>query len=361
MTLPRTLRPGLLIRGFFSSSCIWLMLSAFLMMMSMLALPLNARAGGGRCVLSQDGSTLYLNVVGSGPDGKPEFWAVELPSCKHKALEMSWMGPERDIVSLAGYKEGRILIAKEKALYAFDPSKGIAHKFVVPKDSTISEVAYDAQNDVIVLATGETAWVLPKGEDVFSELNVRRVRWLEGMAFAGNGNLLFSNNGDIWHGKIESDTDEENGKKVTRYSLLGYRYAPLATLETANATPAQEGARCLAFFGDSVYAEINRLGGSGWGTLVRLAPPELGKPRGPDQVLETYQSVAERLAVAKKALAGTTVLGGSGGRFFLSVSGDGSTLFYLIERETGDDLDEFYVLKKGGKPERVKLKLPEPG
>ncbi|PTX94755.1 hypothetical protein DB346_22360 [Verrucomicrobia bacterium LW23] len=322
----------------------------------------TATAGGGKCVLSHDGSVLYVNVAAGGETSAPELWAVELPSAKHKVLDMKWMGAEKEIVALAPYKLGRILIGTQKSLYWYDPAKGTADRFYVPKEmkGQISELAYDHTADVLLLDTTEELYVLPKGKDEFEPVNTRRAPDRDGISFAPNGTLLFGCHGDLWHGKVVAEEDEEDGKKVVRYSIYGYRYCPLATLETASMTPSEEGVRCTAFFDGKVYAEVNRLGGSGWGTLATVPPPHLGKPRGPDQEIEMYQNVAERAEVYRKALAGTKVLGGSGGRYFLSASGDGSTLFYLIERETGDDLDDYYVLKKGGKPVKVPLKFEQP-
>src|ERR1043165_7178075 len=180
----------------------------------------------------------------SPENGGPSLMAVDLPSCKQKKLDIKWMGVDNEIIGLAPYKDGKILIAKKNTLYWFNPAKGVADRFYVPKDiADVTEVAYDTANDIILLNSREKLYILPKGQDQFSEVVTRRVPGLEGISFTPNGTIVFGYEGDLWHAKVVGEEDEIEGKKTTRYSLFGYRYAPLATLETANSTPSQEGAR----------------------------------------------------------------------------------------------------------------------
>src|SRR5437870_6576056 len=62
-----------------------------------------------------------------------------------------------------------------------------------------------------------------------------------------------------WRGEIYSDSLGRGP------ALSAYRYAPLATLETANTSPAEIGVVDIAVTRDTIYLHLYRMGGSGDG------------------------------------------------------------------------------------------------
>ena len=64
--------------------------------------------------------------------------------------------------------------------------------------------------------------------------------------------------------------DDDTGHYAT---LNAFRCAPLASMITQNASPSSTGLRSIALSQHSVYADYSRMGGSGWGAVVRFKRP----------------------------------------------------------------------------------------
>jgi hypothetical protein len=129
--------------------------------------------------------------------------------------------------------------------------------------------------------------------------------------------------------------------------LQCYRYAPVATRESGNHTPAQTGARALCVAGRYLYAHANRMGGSGWGTTIRLL-----KAREPldGKEDERPSSVEEYRDTAVRALQSLEVIADSEGKYTLCASGDGSRV--LLEgtaAKIGRTVGRFVVIDDAGK------------
>ena len=85
------------------------------------------------------------------------------------------------------------------------------------------------------------------------------------------GELFFAAYGDLWYGEIQTDTfDGED-----HFSVAAYRYAPLATLETENATPSEIGVDDIGVSRELIYVQLSRDGRLGrWvvRSLVETSP-----------------------------------------------------------------------------------------
>ncbi len=110
----------------------------------------------------------------------------------------------------------------------------------------------------------------------------RRVPRIDGMAFAPDGTLYLTMDGDLWEGVIEPNDLTDNSGPM-RWVLSGSRVAPVAVRETSIGTPASTGAREVAVVGDRLYLHSHRIGGSGMGDLYSVARMPETKSTAPDE------------------------------------------------------------------------------
>ena len=91
---------------------------------------------------------------------------------------------------------------------------------------------------------------------------MRRHDAISSPVFAADGTFFYSEIGDLWSGKF----------RITKrtLSLTADRYLRLAYLETANTTPSGMGVSDIAPVKDSVYVQLFRMGGSGWGAMFQV-------------------------------------------------------------------------------------------
>jgi hypothetical protein len=161
---------------------------------------------------------------------------------------------------------------------------------------------------------------------------------------------LFGSEGDLWHGLVEWDKDAEPGHP--RGILSGYRLAPLATRETAEGTPSQVGVQRIAASRGQLYVEVSRMGGSGWGYLVRLQLPP-AKEKGELNLLE---QLPERLNLYNRVLNSVVMVDpdqGSGS--FLCTSPNGEVVHFTGTRSESGDRSH-YLITKDGKKVQVKTR-----
>jgi von Hippel-Lindau disease tumor suppressor protein len=125
--------------------------------------------------------------------------------------------------------------------------------------------------------------------------------------------------GDLWSGQIENNEGT--------YSLTADRYMPLAYLETANTTPSGMGISEIAPVKDSIYVQLFRMGGSGWGAMFQVPwlPPKAQKASGMGQVAEF------ELTRWKELLEGLKPLGENDDAACLCASPDETRVYYTRE------------------------------
>ena len=162
---------------------------------------------------------------------------------------------------------------------------------------------------------------------------MRRITGMSGPVFDRDGDLFFGMEGDMWQGKLVRDDDGD----YHGLNLEGHRCAPLATLETQNTSPDEMGVHRIAPATGWVYAHIYRMGGSGWGTIVRLKV---------EKSSNSGEDLAERLKVYGDAIRSVEILADNNHSSFLCASHDGSHVFYT----EGGDLDTATLAENNGKP-----------
>lgn len=307
-------------------------------------------------VFSQDGSRIYLIDRQQAPG---QLYSIEVASREMLPAGVPDAGGE-PIVSVDRSNAGFILCLTPSALLAWDVGKGSTARVCgAPKGGVFLEHAYDPKTGLIafVVRFEQTEngsgmdwqlWTLPKGKDAPAKTRVRRVESIEGMAFDAAGDLYFGADGDLWHGRIwDIDAAENPGG-----SLQAYRCAPLATRETDNATPSQIGVRSVIVAGDWLYTHVQRMGGSGWGNVARLAKPKVEKTPEGDAAFPF--TLKERIAAYQRALSTVEDLGENGSLAYLAASPDGKLVYFQAAPE-GNELAHWLV-RDHGKPEPMAVK-----
>ena len=310
----------------------------------LIALQTNA----GEAVFSADGAKVYFLSA----EDKPGVEELDIASGKvvQRFLEKE-LGGEA-VVSLGRDGNGAILLVTPHALHAWSPENGRLKKLASASAGTkFDDVAHDLKHHWTLLTflrdkPGENEGVfglalLRDGESKTSEVFCRRVRFLEGPVFDRDGNLYFGTSGDLWHGEIIWDKEMEPARGI----LNAYRFCPIATLETTGATPAQCGARTVAWAGGHIYAHVKRLGGSGWGDIVRLKTP--ARKLDGDGELDLAMELGKRAKVYTESLSSVESLMENGGWSHLCGSADGRLVHFTTAGEQGR---VHWLVRDGGKP-----------
>jgi hypothetical protein len=144
------------------------------------------------------------------------------------------------------------------------------------------------------------------------------------LSFCSNGELFFAAYGDLWCGEIR--TDKIDGQDD--FSIAAYRCAPLATLETQNATPAEIGVADIGVNRDTVYVQLSRMGGSGDGWFARLPRPSV--TRDTEGEMEMFYQPKKRIPIYLKALHSLEILGEDSRAGSICVSLDGTRVHYVL-------------------------------
>lgn len=324
-----------------------------------LAVLFAAGAGeAGEAVFSQDGSRVYLIDPGEVPD---RLRVLDLAAGRSREVTVPGAGGE-PVIQVDRSNAGYLLCLTESACLAWDVAKGSSVRVCgAPEGGRFVELAYDRSSGLIAwVVRFEEAdgsglwelWVQPKGADAPARTAVRRVRAIEGIAFDDEGNLFFGADGDLWLGRLREigpGPDEKPGG-----SLSAFRFAPLATRETANATPSQIGVSTVGVAGPWLYVHVARMGGSGWGTVVRLAKPEAPRDAGGEP--EMPLGLLERLAVYQAALRSVVDLGENGSLAYLAATADGRLVHFKASRMGGES--RHWLVRDHGEPEPLPFTVP---
>lgn len=251
-------------------------------------------------------------------------------------------------------KSGNILLTTDHALWVWDSVK---NKTVTVAEAdakySLDDVAYNPHMEDILLTAQEnrtrevpvsgSTLIVRKGQNKAGVVFTRRIEWLRGMAFDEQGNFYFGGNGDLWVGEI--GTEDEGWAGI----LTGYRYAPLATFETAEHNGVQETVSEVAVCREWLYLSIgNRYGSS----LVRMPKPEI--TRSGEEGLETHQDLRNRWPLMSKALLAAEIVAKPGTLArsgMLCVSPDGRRIVYQIADERGRAF--MLMNNEGGPPQEI--------
>ena len=300
---------------------------------------------------SSDGKRIYYLDAPQEKGGA--LTVLDLESGTVKDSTVPALAKDGEILALSrGAKESLLLLTKNH-LWRWNAKTNAAQSIeTAPAGAIYQDVAADAKSGHIVLTTytekpepdsSVHGLYLKRSESEKAvEVFVRRVSRLSALTFLPDGSLLFGSDGDLWHGTVDWDTEAEAGHP--RGLLNSYRLAPLATRESTSATPSQIGVQHLAVSHGKVYAEVSRMGGSGWGDLVRLsAPPIVVKGE-----LNIVDGLKERLDLYSRMLKSVEILSpDQDSESFLCTSPDGDAVHFTGHHE--EKGRQHYLITKGGK------------
>ncbi len=338
-------------------------LSGWMRSAGVLALTLPSLAGlrAADAAFSFDGKLIYCPEYGE----KPVLEVLDIDAGKLSTVVpvLSEGSQEIQAVSTAAGKQ--IWLLTKDRLWLWDGSTNTAKlSGTAAAGSTFDDVACDVRTGSVLITTNNKAddlavWphgLLWKKEAAGPMLSVfvRRVARVEYPAFLGDGTFLFGCEGDLWHGQVEDDTDGEN---KPRGVLNAYRYAPLATRETYVGTPMQTGVANIAVSKGKAYVHVRRMGGSGWGDIVRLnRPPVVAK----GTQFKFFFNLKEHAQIYQKALASLEILAGGEGQSFMCGSADLNQVHFtgamLVENGQPKGRRPHYVVENDKDVEPLKAK-----
>ena len=310
--------------------------------------PGSGRAGD--AVFSSDGERVY---VIANTDNKQVLREINLTEQTSRTISLSQLPPQQPLLGITRSDSSKLFCVTEKNIWTFDPASNRLTKISgSPKGGRYWRIAYDPQSQTIVVTgTGERGPLFLYNNGLVS-VYVRRHDAISSPAFAADGTLFYSEMGDLWSGKIE--------KNEGVYSLTADRYLPLAYLETANTTPAEMGVSEIAPVKDSIYVQLFRIGGSGWGAMFQVprSSPKEQKASDMGQIAEF------ELARWKELLEGVKPLGENDHFACLCASPDETRVYYTNNGKdyliTNGQTAELHLTKASMITAQVSSKEPAP-
>jgi hypothetical protein len=337
-------------------------LSSFVVLSAFAAL---SPAQAASAVFSQDEASVYLI------DNEKQLLQLDLGSGKLNKPTLPKEIHQGEITGLGRSNIGNILVLQGDDLVAYDPTASKAVPVVSfqkklsadgnPEKWKPEDFAYNPADGSIVFFTtaGENTslWFLPKDGKSPKAVFVRRVDFMDGMSFSPTGQLFFGYHGDLWCGTVVLEPEDLRGKgTVHMYYLNALRIAPLATLETDDATPSAQGVQVTAAGTDRIYLHSLRLGGSGFGNLLSVvAPnPKVGTvPSDPSSDdAPSYFELDQRVDLYKAELASAQLYAENGSESLLCISGSGKKIFYRGSQK-GAEETALYLIDNDQPPRKV--------
>jgi hypothetical protein len=317
-------------------------------------------------VFSQDEASVYL--IGN----EKQLLQLDLGSGKLSKPTLPKEIHQGQINGLDRSNIGHILVLQGDDLVAYDPTANQAVAVVSfqkklsadgrPEKWKPEAFAYNPVDGSLVFFTtgGENTslWFLPRDEKNPKAVFVRRVDFLEGMSFSPTGQLFFGYRGDLWCGTIVLVQRDIQGKEtVHTYYLNAIRIAPLATLETDDATPSGQGVQQTAAGIHRIYLHSLRLGGSGFGNILSVAAPNpqvgtVPADQSSDYDEPSYFELDHRLELYKAELASAQLYAENGSESLLCISGSGKKIFYRGAQKGSEDI-ALYLIENDQPPRKV--------
>lgn len=313
--------------------------------------PLSA----GEAVFSGDGQRIFLIDREQAPG---QLYCINLTDREKLPFGIPDLNGQ-PIVSVDRSNDRTLLCLTPSALFAYDLEAGETSQVCgVPAGGEYQEMAVDPVTGAVAMTiffASETQaswqlWVLPEGGSEPFATWVRRVSSVRGMAFSEQGEFYFGSDGDLWRGEIYDIGESETPGGVLRAT----RCAPLASRETDNATSSQVGVSSLVVADTWIYAHVSRMGGSGWGNVVRLALPEAEV--SPEGGMVYPFTAFEHAAAYQNALATLVDLGENGSLAYLAASTDGRTVYFQAASAEGEMRDCLVV--DHGAPQVLAITAP---
>lgn len=299
-------------------------------------------------VFSRDATHVYV-IDWSGDYQHPQPKLVDIDLAKKTRIPLNLTDPigAVQIEDLTAAPDGKIAVLTKSQIWLFDPVKKSCAKFLVaPEGEEFTQFACNPKDGSFFVSYHQdkpaddeddwgATWISADGKDSM-KVGMRRITSMSGPVFDAAGNFYFGMAGDLWQGKLVF-SDDPDDKAV---DIEAHRCAPLATLETQNTTPDQMGVDSIAPAATWIYTHIHRMGGSGWGRIVRLKV----KPAS-----NSGEDLEARLKVYADALRSVQILVENGSSSSLCASRDGKRVFYT----EGNDLDTATLIDGDAKPQRI--------
>jgi hypothetical protein len=293
--------------------CISLVYLAF----TLLSYCVTSKSFGGDAVFSNDGQHVYAISA----DDRQVLREMNLTEQTSRTISLSQLPPQQPLLGITRSDSHKLFCVTEKNIWTFDPPSNRLTKVCgAPKGGRYWRIAYDPQSrTVVVTGTGERGPLFLYKNGLVS-VYVRRHDAISSPVFAADGTFFYSEIGDLWSGQVENNEGT--------YSLTADRYLPLAYLETANTTPAGMGVSDIAPVKDSIYVQLFRMGGSGWGAMFQVPRP---RPKERNASTGMGQIAEFELTRWKELLEGLKPLGESDHPACLCASPDETRVYYTNE------------------------------
>jgi len=293
----------------------------------------------GDAVFSKDGKRIY-GVANVGQQAAVQ--EIDLSKNTIRTIPLTQLSSSDWLRGITCSSENKLFCTTKGSLWSLDAQSGKLMKIRdAPMGANFWRIAYDAKSRRTFVTTDdeEHPLFMFKEESEWIPVRMRRHPYPSCLVFASTGELFFAAYGDLWHGEIQSD-------EGNYFSLAAYRYAPLATLESANTTPTEIGVSDIAVTRDSVYVKSSRMGGSGEGWFGRLTRPRA--KRNEYGEMDLHYEPKDRLALYQKSLKSLQILSEDFRAGNLCASPDESRLYYFLDRK--------HWLATNGKPEELHLR-----
>jgi hypothetical protein len=330
---------------------------------------------GAEAVFSNDGQHIYALVWAVSSDNKDihQLRHIDLSKATIKLIALKdSSGSDLDLVAVSRSDNEDILCPTATALWRYHPADATCTKVCdAPQDVEFIDVAYNPKTQAILLparATSETEvgplrlFLLKDVASTPEDVVVWRLDCgVECPVFDANGELFFSNCGDLWQGEVvlSEVTEGRPALNEGRPALRGYRYAPLATLETdVGSSPAQRGVREIAVARDFIYVFTKRIWGTGYEQLAQVPRPATKRLKESVDAFDKHLDLPDRWRLYRHVLDSAKILTRvTMKHIYLCASADESRVYYTVN-------DKHWLITHG-KPrelrfDRAQEASPEP-
>lgn len=302
-------------------------------------------AMAGNACFSLDGARVYLKAAGVET---PCVEEIGLDDGVHRLHHLDVVGGLGEVDEMDTLADGALVLLCRDTLWKWSPGSRTAQRLqTAPEGMVFAQLAADANGALAVwcrfkkMKTAErpgTLFVAKKPDAELRVVRMRRIDHVSGLCFHGPDALFFGTEGDLWDGLIEYDDEQP--------TLAAHRFAPLSDRETYNGTPMQIGVMRVAVSKNKVYAHLARMGGSGWGNVVRLSLPAACEPKS------ATKDIRDQVHVYANALNSVEVLGENGTLSYLCASRDGRRVFFTDRIGEGRTC---YLIENDGPAEPTKV------
>ncbi len=305
---------------------------------------LIAYCSAGDAVFSRNGERIY---VAPNSDVQPAVQEIDLATKTIRTIPLTELSAgdwPRGITCSDGDK---IFLTTKGGLWSLDPKSGTLTKLRDASGGTnFWRIAFDPKIRATFVSTDdrENPLFMFRSENEWIPVRMRRHPYPSCLVFTASGELFFAAYGDLWYGELQTDTfDGED-----HFSVAAYRCAPVATLETENASPSEVGVADIGVSREAVYVQLSRMGGSGDGWFARLSRPII--KRSDDGGFDPLYKPQERLPIYQKALGSLEILGEDFRAGEIAVSPDERRVHYLLHGKhwlvTNGKTEELHLTKK---------------